>query len=128
MPKSIKWFTNDHLVFIKLIGHLTKMPSYLNTGKTNETENIKRKTEERRLTLRRGRRPTLLAGPAHPRRLVVYLPAAPSCSVEAEHGHGATSTPRGFQPLWTSSPRLGGRLEAPFHFPLLWLIFLLSPS
>src|ERR1041385_1849029 len=94
-----------------------KIPSYFNWLGQSICKKIKRKGKQR-LTLRRGRRPTPLAGPAHPRRRVVYLPAAPSCSVEEERGHGATSTPRGFQPPWTSSPRLGDRLEAPFHFPL----------
>src|SRR3954464_3366784 len=80
----------------KKFGHFINwFDIYLAEPKTN----VRRNRKENR---KGGRNPYLSpqakAQPAQPTgRVVVYLPAEPSSSVEAEHAPGTTSTPSSFQ-------------------------------
>src|SRR3954467_11859036 len=105
MPKSYEWLALYFMRPQKNLGHLIKCLDIFFLGRTNSTE-LNKKKKAGKAYLAPQARPNLpWPGPAHPRTVVVFFPIEPSCSVEAGRGRGATSTPRGSQPPWTSSPR-----------------------
>src|SRR4051812_36035139 len=102
MPKFYMWLTTCHLVFVKVFGHLTKMPSCFNSRQNKITEKkIKRKGKQAHLPLAPGEAHLASAGPAHPRccRLPPWRPKQLGGEPWARRRHrglsGAPSSPPG---------------------------------